>query len=394
MRTLYLECAMGAAGDMLMAALLELHPNPEDFLSRMNSLGLPGVSVHREPSAKCGVCGTHISVTIDGMEEHHDHHHHDHHDHHHSGLSDIHALIQGMPLPEDVRRNAAAVYDSIAAAEAHVHGTSVEHIHFHEVGTLDAVADVVGVCLLMRELAPERVVVSPIHVGSGQVRCAHGILPVPAPATAWLLRDAPIYGGSVRGELCTPTGAALLTHFAHSFGPIPAMSVHAIGYGMGTKDFESANCVRALLGESADSAANDQIVQLECNLDDMTGEAIGYAFDRLFEAGALDVFVQPIQMKKNRPGQLLSVVCTPVNADRLARLMLLHTTTLGVRRRDMARYALNRRIEVRSTPFGEMRFKVAEIDGVCKCKPEYADLECVARREGKPLSDILNRLGF
>lgn len=391
MKTLYLECAMGAAGDMLMAALLELHPNPDDFLSHMNSLGLPGVSVHREPSTKCGVCGTHISVTVDGMEEHPDHHHHDHH---HSDLSDIHALIQGMPLPEDVRSDAAAIYNSIAAAEAYVHGTVMEHIHFHEVGTLDAVADVIGVCLLMRELAPERVIVSPIHVGSGQVHCAHGILPVPAPATAWLLRDAPIYGGSVHGELCTPTGAALLTHFAHSFGPIPAMSVHAIGYGMGTKDFESANCIRALLGESADSAANDQIVRLECNLDDMTGEAIGYAFDRLFEAGALDVFVQPIQMKKNRPGQLLSVVCAPGDADRLARLMLLHTTTLGVRRLDMARYALSRRIEVRSTPFGEMRFKVAEGDGVCKCKPEYADLESVARREGKPLSEILNRLGF
>ena len=394
MKTLYLECSMGAAGDMLMAALLELHPDSDSFLTRMNALGLPGVAVRRESSAKCGICGTHVSVTVDGEEEHcghHDHHDH-HHEHHHAALSDIHALIEGLPLPEAVRSDAAAVYDRIAEAEAHVHGVTIEHIHFHEVGTLDAVADVVGVCLLMHELAPERIVVSPIHVGSGQVHCAHGILPVPAPATAWLLRDAPIYGGSIRGELCTPTGAALLTHFADDFGPMPAMRVHAIGYGMGTKDFESANCVRALLGESADSAPNDSIVRLECNLDDMTGEAIGYAFDRLFEAGARDVFIQPIQMKKNRPGQLLSVICTPADADRLAQLMLLHTTTLGVRRHDMPRYALERRIEARPTPFGDVRFKISEGFGIRKCKPEYADLERIAQRENKPLSEILRQL--
>lgn len=394
MKTLYIECAMGAAGDMIMAALLELHPDPEGFLARMNALGLPGVAVRRKSSSKCGICGTHISVTIDGNEEHcddHDHHH-DHHHHHHTGLSDIRALIDGLPLPEIVRGNAAAVYNRIAEAEAHVHGMPVDHIHFHEVGTLDAVADVVGVCLLMDEFAPQHVVVSPIHVGSGQVHCAHGILPVPAPATAWLLRDAPIYGGSVRGELCTPTGAALLTHFAHDFGPMPTMRVRAIGYGMGTKDFESANCVRALLGESTDNAPNDQIVRLECNLDDMTGEAIGFACDRLFEAGALDVFVQPIQMKKNRPGQLLSVICAPSDADGLAQLMLLHTTTLGVRRQDMARYALDRRTETRPTPFGEMRFKVAEGFGIRKCKPEYEDLARIAQREGKPLSEVLRQL--
>ena len=394
MKTLYLECAMGAAGDMLMAALLELHPDPDGFLARMNALDLPGVSIRREPSTKCGICGTHISVTIDGEEEHCDHHEHHHQHHHHAGLSDIHALIEKLPLPETVRNDAAAVYDRIADAEAHVHGTTMDHIHFHEVGTLDAVADVVGVCLLMHELAPEHVTVSPIHVGSGQVHCAHGILPVPAPATAWLLRDAPIYSGSIQGELCTPTGAALLTHFAHDFGPMHAMRVQAIGYGMGKKDFEAANCVRALLGESADSAPNDRIVHLECNLDDMTGEAIGYAFDRLFEAGARDVFIQPIQMKKNRPGQLLRVICTPEDADRLAQLMLLHTTTLGVRRQDLTRYALNRHIEALPTPFGDIRFKVADGFGVQKRKPEYADLEKIALCENKPLSEILRLLGL
>lgn len=395
MKTLYLECNMGAAGDMLMSALLELHPDPDGFIARMNALNLPGVVLCREDSVKCGVHGTHISVTVDGQEElPADHHHHDahHHEHHHADLSDICGLINGLDLPETVRSNAIEVYNRIAAAEAHVHGIASEHIHFHEVGTLDAVADVVGVCLLMHELAPEQVVVSPIHVGSGQVHCAHGLLPVPAPATAWLLRNAPVYGGEIRGELCTPTGAALLTHFAVTFGPMPAMIIRAVGYGMGFKDFPAANCVRAILGDTAETAPNEQIVRLECNLDDMTGEAVGYAVDRLFAAGARDVFLQPIQMKKNRPGQLLCVICGMDDADQLARLMLLHTTTLGVRRENLSRYALNRRIEVRPTPFGDVRYKISEGFGVQKSKPEYADLEAIALREGVPLSEVLRKI--
>lgn len=397
MRTLYFDCGMGAAGDMLMAALLELHPAPNSFVARMNALELPGVHLHCEPSVKCGIHGTHVTVHVHGheedehMHEHHHEHDHSHEHHHHSGMADVSALINNLSLPGAVRRNAIAVYERIAQAESHVHGTTVDQIHFHEVGTLDAVADVVGVCLLMYELAPEKVVVSPIHVGSGQVRCAHGILPVPAPATAWLLRDVPIYGGSICGELCTPTGAALLTHFADSFGNMPTMRVESIGYGMGKKDFEAANCVRAMLGET-EKKASDKIVRLECNLDDMTGEAIGFAFDRLFEAGARDVFLQPIQMKKNRPGQLLSCICSPEDADRMAQLMLMHTTTLGVRRQDMARYTLDRRIELRETLFGAVHFKVSEGYGVHRCKPEYADVERIALREGISVSDVLKKL--
>lgn len=393
MKTLYLECNMGAAGDMLMAALLELHPNPDDFIDQMNALGLPGIHVSRERTAKCGILGTHVRVEIFGEEETpHDHEHSHHHEHHHTGLYEIREQIGGLNIPESVRQNAIAVYDRIAEAEAHVHGTTMEHIHFHEVGTLDAVADVVGVCLLMHALAPENIVVSPIHVGSGQVHCAHGILPVPAPATAWLLRDAPCYGGSIRGELCTPTGAALLTHFAASYGAMPAMTIQKIGYGMGNKDFEAANCVRAMLGESAGGAPNDSIVRLECNLDDMTGEALGFAMDRLFEGGALDVFLQPIQMKKNRPGQMLCCICAAKDADRMAQLILAHTTTLGVRRQDMRRYALARRVETRQTPFGEVRFKVSEGFGVCKTKLEYADLEAIARRENLSFAEVSQML--
>lgn len=268
MKTLYLECNMGAAGDMLTAALLELHPNPEDFLSRLNALQIPGVQVVAEPATKCGINGTHVSVTVNGEEEvsedvhehehehehHHDHdhhhHHHHHHGHHHAGMHDIEHIISHLELPEEVRQDVLAVYGLIAEAESHAHGKPVEEIHFHEVGTMDAIADVTAVCMLIHELAPEQIIVSPVHVGSGQVRCAHGILPVPAPATAHILRGVPTYGGSIRGELCTPTGAALLKHFADRFGNMPVLTVEKIGYGMGKKDFEAANCVRTMWGEA------------------------------------------------------------------------------------------------------------------------------------------------
>ena len=242
MRTLYLDCGMGAAGDMLTAALLELLPQPEEFMKRLNGLGIPGVTYHREQAEKCGITGTHIIVTVDGHAEgehdhdhEHDHHHeHDHeHHHHHSGMEEISHLIGHLPVSEKVRADIRAVYDSIAQAESHVHGVPVTDIHFHEVGTMDAVADVTAVCLLMEELAADQVIASPVHVGGGTVRCAHGVLPVPAPATAYLLRDVPIYGGTIQGELCTPTGAALLRHFVTRFGDLPVMTLESVGYGMG-----------------------------------------------------------------------------------------------------------------------------------------------------------------
>lgn len=265
MKTIYLDCSMGAAGDMLSAALLELLPEEDraPFVEELNALGLPGVEFSAEPSVKCGITGTHMRVTVNGHEEgaeHHHHHGHEHghnhahehtHEHHHSGMHDIEHIVNGhLNIPETVKADVLSVYGLIAQAESHAHGLPVSEIHFHEVGTMDAIADVTAVCLLMDRLAPDRVIASPIHVGSGQVRCAHGILPVPAPATAHILTGVPIYGGSIRGELCTPTGAALIKHFAGSFGDMPLMTLRRVGYGMGTKDFEAANCVRAMLGES------------------------------------------------------------------------------------------------------------------------------------------------
>lgn len=410
MNTLYVDCAMGAAGDMLTAALLELLPEPDKFVEKLNALGIPGVRFQKEASVKCGITGTHISVTVHGEEEeshdhhghehHHDHeHHHGHehdhkheHDHHHSSLHDIeHIVREHLPVSDRVKDDVMAVYQLIAGAESQAHGVPVTEIHFHEVGTMDAVADITAVCMLMEELAPEQVVVSPIHVGSGQVRCAHGVLPVPAPATAYLLRDVPIYGGSIRGELCTPTGAALLKHFATKFGDMPVMATRAIGYGMGKKDFEAANCVRVLLGETADNG--DTVAELSCNIDDMTGEAVGFAMDALFAAGALEVYTVPAGMKKSRPGILLCVMCREEDRDKMVRLLFKHTTTLGVRERISRRYTLKRSVETAGTPLGPVRKKVSTGYGVRREKYEYEDIAELARTHELSIREVLGQIG-
>ena len=264
MKTLYFECNMGAAGDMVMASLLELHENKADFLHRLNDVGIPGVAVSAEPHEKCGIVGTRVVVKVNGQEEashdhNHDHDHsdahsHDSHDHSHSDHShnsyrDIEHRIGHLNISDTVKKNALAIYKLIADAESTVHGTTIDQIHFHEVGEMDALADIVGVCMLMEELAPDVVKASPINVGSGHVKCSHGILPVPAPATALILKGVPIYSDKTKGELCTPTGAALIKHFASEFCSLPMMCVSKVGYGMGTKNFEKANCVRAFIGD-------------------------------------------------------------------------------------------------------------------------------------------------
>ena len=409
MRTLYLDCGMGAAGDMLTAALLELLPEKNTFLQKMQSLGLPGLEISAEPSVKCGITGTHMRVLIHGEEEGHPHEHaveahaHSHadapeaahahvhvHPHHHTDLDELTHRISHLNVSEAVRSDILAVYQSIADAESRVHGVPVEQIHFHEVGSLDALADITGVCLLMELLAPEQVLASPVHVGSGQVRCAHGILPVPAPATALLLEGIPIYGGSIRGELCTPTGAALLRHFVTRFGPLPPMRVEKTGYGMGTKDFEAANCVRAMLGQTEESAGH--ILELACNLDDMTPEAVGFAMEQLFAAGALDVYTTPIGMKKNRPGVLLTCMCREDDREAMLRTIFRHTSTLGVRVSVCDRYTLSRRQYAVQTPDGEIRVKESSGWGVLRRKAEFEDLAHIARQTGKSIAEVLDTI--
>lgn len=421
MRTLYIDCGMGAAGDMLAAALIELLPEPERFQDEINSAGIPNVTVSVEKSAKCGITGTGFRVRVNGVEEdehlhehHHDHHHehehdhehhhdhdhehhhnhhhdheHDHeheHHHHHSGMADIEHIIGHLKISVDVKADVLAVYKLIAEAESHAHGVPVTDIHFHEVGTMDAVADITAVCLLMSKLKPDSVIASPVHVGSGHVHCAHGILPVPAPATAYILRDIPIYGGSIESELCTPTGAALLRYFVTKFGSMPVMKVEKIGYGMGKKDFERANCVRVMLGETGDDT--DKIVELSCNVDDMTGESIGYAMEKLFDGGALDVFTVPVNMKKSRPGILITVLCRPETREQIVRLIFKHTTTLGVRETVCSRYVLDRKVEEMETPVGKIRKKTSSGYGVQRSKFEYDDVAAAADKKGIGLDEI------
>ena len=264
MKTLYFDLGMGAAGDMLTGALLELMPDREAALEQLNRLGLPHTQFSMERGSKCGISGTHIHVTVLGQEEQpskdlpqHEHHqeqghHHDHgqeHHHSHTAMADIRQAVQALSVSDAVKARVLEVYERIAQAESQVHGVSVSEIHFHEVGTLDALADITAVCYLLEQLSPERIVASPVQVGFGKIRCAHGILPVPAPATAQILLGVPIRAGDIPGELCTPTGAALLRQFVSDFGPMPLMTVERIGYGLGQKDFPAANCLRAMLGE-------------------------------------------------------------------------------------------------------------------------------------------------
>ncbi len=426
MKTLYLDCGMGAAGDMLTAALLELLPDREKMIGELNALGIPGVAFVCEEAQKCGIGGTHMSVRVHGVEEseemhdhaheaehHHDHghtheaeHHHNHNHtheaehrsdhahtqeaghahHHHSGMHEIEHIVGGLSLSERIRKDILAVFGMIAEAESHVHGVPVTEIHFHEVGTMDAVADITAVCVLMDRLAPDQVIVSPVHVGSGQVKCAHGILPVPAPATAYILKDVPIYGGEIRGELCTPTGAALLKYFASRFGAMPVMCTLAIGYGMGKKDFPAANCVRALLGET--EGAGDMVTELICNVDDMTAEAIGFASETLLEAGALEVYTVAAGMKKSRPGTVLHVMCAESVKDKMVELIFRHTTTIGIRENISRRYMLARSIQKVQTPYGEVRKKISEGYGVTREKYEYEDLAQIARERGMSIREV------
>ena len=388
MKTLYIECNMGAAGDMLLASLAELTGDVKACEEKLNSLGIPDVTYDFEKSVKCSIEGTHAHVVVHGVEEdehmhehHHEHEHeheHDHH-HHHTHMSDIENIINGLNVSDKVKADALAVYGLIAEAESKAHGKPITDIHFHEVGTMDAVADIVGVCVLLEQIGADKIVVSPLATGFGQVRCAHGILPVPAPATASIIEGIPTYSGDVEGELLTPTGAALLKHFADCFGTRPVMAIEKTGYGMGRKDFAKANMLRTFIGEADNES--DKVVEMKFNIDDMTGEEIGYATGVLMDNGALDVFTTSVYMKKNRPGILFTVLVKLEDKEKFAKLIFENTTTIGIRFNEMERFKLARREEKVMTRFGEVSFKVSEGFGVTKTKPEYDDVKGIADKE-------------
>ncbi len=390
MKTLYLNCNMGAAGDMLMAALYELLPDGQAFLKAMADAGIPGLTLEPERTNSHGVAGTHMSVRFHGEEEDENGHGHEHHHHHAHGMTpeQIADVLDGLRLPETVRGRAKRVYDRIAAAEAKVHGVEPGgHIHFHELGSLDAVADVAGVCLAAELLGAERIVASPVRTGTGQVRCEHGLLPVPAPATAELLLGVPCYGGEIEGELCTPTGAALLAELSDSFGPQPDMIPERLGCGVGKKDFGEPNVLRAVLGESA-AGQRGEITELRCNIDDMTPEQLAGAQQTLLESGALDVYILPGVMKKGRPGYELTVLCDPTDEEKLARAVFVNTTTIGLRSRKCGKYYLMPESGEAETRLGVLKTKRAAGWGVFREKPEYADAVRLAQEENVPLQEV------
>ncbi len=429
MRVLYFDCAMGAAGDMLTAALYELldEDGKKRFVDTMNNAGIPDVEVIPVRSVKCGITGTHMKVLVGGREEEgilsdssdvskptgspdagiggreeghdhhhgdHDHHHegHDHEQHHHehSSLHDIEQMISKLSVPDRVKRDAVEVYRLIAEAESHAHSVPVTDIHFHEVGTKDAVADVVAVCLLIDMTGADRILASNVNVGSGHVHCAHGILPVPAPATAFILRDVPIYQGHIRSELCTPTGAALLKYFVSDFTDMPVMKVSGTGYGMGRKDFEQANCVRVFAGETGREV--NSVSELVFNVDDMTGEQTGYAVEQLFAAGALEAYTVPIYMKKSRAGIEFRVLCKEESKDKVIRAIFKYTTTNGIRENVCRRHTLDRYIENVETSYGIMRRKISEGYGVTRRKWEYDDLAKAADDAGLSIFEVTDSL--
>ena len=383
---------MGAAGDMLAGALVSLlsKEEQESFIKMINNIGVDGVKVSLSDDAKCGIVGKHFKVEIDGVEEHsHDvherEHHHEHeqehghhHEHHHHGKGpfpkELEAVAEKLDCPNDIQK----VYELLAEAEAKVHGKDVSEIHFHEVGMKDALIDIASVVYLMNKLKVDKVVVSPVNVGFGKVKCAHGILPVPAPATAELVKGIPTYAGRFEGELLTPTGAALLKYYADEFSYQPLMNVIKCGYGTGNKNFESANVVKAVLGEVTDELISENVIELNCNVDDMSAEDMAYATKALIENGAKDAFVTPVIMKKGRSGMLLTVLCSAIDKERFVSLIFKHTSTIGIRVKETERIILNRHEETVHTKLGDVRVKYSEGYGVKREKPEFEDLRKLA----------------
>jgi pyridinium-3,5-bisthiocarboxylic acid mononucleotide nickel chelatase len=314
---------------------------------------------------------------------------------HSRGLREIRELIGNAAIGERAKNTAIAIFEALGAAEAKIHNIPAEQVHFHEVGAVDAIVDIVCAAVGAQALAVDEIVCSPLNVGGGTVQCAHGTFPVPAPATVELLRDAPVYSSGIQAELVTPTGAAIVKTLATRFASFPAMRVENSGYGAGSRDFPGhPNVVRLTIGESdaklAAKTLTETITVLEANLDDLSPQVFGYVVDRLLEEGALDVFSIPVQMKKNRPGNLLTVLCKPEDAAKLAQLVFAETTTLGVRRRDEVRSVLSRRWENVRTPWGEVRIKIGSMNGsVTNYAPEYEDCRRIAAEHRVPLKTVM-----
>ena len=422
MKRLFLDCQMGIAGDMLTATLLGLVDTPEIWIERFNQIGIPNVTYTLIPKEDKGLQGYRVAVTINGIEEsehhkgsshdqHHTDHHHAHHEHgetdthedhsdhhihseyhvHGRGLQGVMDIINSLSISDTCKQNAINVYQLVAEAEAKVHKSTVTQIHFHELGMLDAIADIVAVCVLLEELRFDEIIISPIHVGTGTVHCAHGELPVPAPATMELLAGIPMYADyQIKGELCTPTGAALAKYFGTAFSHMPVLTPTKVSYGFGTKQFERPNCIRAFVDIVNDS--EDTIIEMACNLDDMTPEEIGYAVEQLLLSPALDVFTTSIMMKKQRPGTMLTALCKVDDINSVRDLIFKHTTSLGIRYHRCERYILSRSAGDTDWKGHTIAFKTSSGFGVKRHKYEYDSLAAIAKQNDMSLLDLKRQL--
>ena len=391
-RVLYFDCFSGASGDMVLGALLDAGLPLDELRRALGSLAIDGASISAARVLRAGVSATKFIVDSHNHDHAHEHgHHHGHaHDHAHRSLADINKLIERSALSAKAQGRAKALFLRLGEAEAAIHQVPVENIHLHEVGALDSIIDIVGAVFALEWFAADRIVSSPLNVGGGMVNSAHGLFPVPAPATVKLLAGAPVYSSGVQSELVTPTGALLVTGYATSFGPTPAMTVDRVGYGAGDRDLPSTpNVLRVLIGESSDQASTERIVVLECEIDDMNPQIFGPVMDQLYAAGALDVYFASVQMKKNRPGTLLTILARPEQREAFTRIVFRETTTIGVRHHEVTRERLEREIVAIQTPFGSVRFKIARLGGeIMNAAPEFDDCLAVAAERGLPVKDV------
>ena len=437
MRIAYLECFSGMSGDMFLGALVDAGVSPRVLEDTVAALGV-GARLDISRVMRSGICATKVDVWVDGekdlpreeyldREEHkqsqshehsgqiHDREHHERshfhsgktrtglselHEHTHDhgrGLTEIRGIISVASISDRAKTSAIAIFEALGRAEAKIHNAPIESVHFHEVGAVDAMVDIVCAAVGAEALGVDEIICSPLNVGGGTVKCAHGTFPVPAPATVELLKDAPVYSSGLQAELVTPTGAAIVKTLARRFGAFPEMTIEKSGYGAGSRNFPGhPNVVRISVGEAASNTlaaktVSETITVLEANLDDLNPQVFGYVMDRLFEEGALDAFVVPVQMKKNRPGTLLAVLCKPEDSSNLTQLIFTETTTLGVRRRDEMRQTLARRWESVRTPWGEVRIKIASMNGtVTNYSPEYEDCRRIAAEHHVPLKTVIS----
>ena len=398
MKTLYIDCFAGIAGDMFIGALLNLVPNPEFFrneIRKITALDPHEYELIIERSTKNGLAG--INFDVHTHEHHHEHEHgheHEHH-HHHRHLADIEAMLSGSMLSQRVKREAIRAFSLLADAEANVHGTTPDKIHFHEVGAVDSIIDITGAFILMEAIGWPRVIFSPLNVGSGTVTCAHGVLPVPAPATEYLLHGLPVFSAGSPMERTTPTGALLAKILADGFGAIPAGKITASGFGFGNRESEDMpNALRAMIIETAGEIGGlvrEKLTLIECNIDDMNPQDYEIVCGKLFEACALDVWTENISMKKSRPGVKFCCLTIPDEAVNMSRVILKHTTTQGVRLKDYDRLRLNWRIEEAETSLGKIRVKVTELDGeTLRSVPEYEDVKAIAQHHNIPMWEARN----